>query len=197
MSQDVVVFSFESKNVRTLTIDGETFFRASDVSAALSMRSPDLVRNIDEEEDVRKVHTLTEGGQQEVSYFSEAGLYTVLLRSNKAEAKPFRRWVTREVLPAIRKQGFYMSEQLKEELVRKEQVILALQADRKKRKSPRLRVPNFNVFEGHEPKWELQSITNLTDPMKTLGLLRKTISQIEGLRKLAESYRQTLGISES
>jgi Rha family phage regulatory protein len=87
--------------------------------------------------------------------------------------------------------------ELREELTRKEQVILALQADRKKRKSPRLRVPNFNVFEGHEPKWELQSITNLTDPMKTLGLLRKTISQIEGLRKLAESYRQTLGISES
>jgi prophage antirepressor-like protein len=196
MSQDVVVFSFESKNVRTLTIEGETFFRASDVAAVLGVQTNGLLSRIPAKE-ISQADLLSEGGVQKTKFLRESGLYRAVLRSDKAEAEPFIDWVTNEVLPAIRKQGFYMSEQLKEELVRKEQVILALQADRKKRKSPRLRVPNFNVFEGHEPKWELQSITNLTDPMKTLGLLRKTISQIEGLRKLAESYRQTLGISES
>jgi Rha family phage regulatory protein len=86
--------------------------------------------------------------------------------------------------------------ELKLELARKEQVILQLQG-KKPRKSPRLRVPNYNVFEGHEPIWELAPVDSLNDPMRSLGLLRKTIAQIDGLRKLAETYKKNLGIAES
>jgi prophage antirepressor-like protein len=202
MSQEVVIFSFQSMNIRTLTIEGETFFRASDVASALSMRGPDLVRNIDEEEDVRKVHTLTEGGQQEISYFSESGLYTVLLRSNKAEAKPFRRWVTREVLPSIRKQGFYMSEQLKEqlaekdlELERKESVILKLQGKTKKER--RWLVPSYeNQLPGFpsEPRMVLKPQAEIKQPELNIAKYNHLKRTIEGIERQMAALKKEIGM---
>ena len=96
----------EPVQVEVREVNGEILFRAGDVAECLAMRTPDMVRMVDDE-DVRKLHTLTSGGNQEVSFITEGGLYTVLVRSNKPEAKPFRRWVTHEVLPSIRKTGSY------------------------------------------------------------------------------------------
>jgi Rha family phage regulatory protein len=84
---------------------------------------------------------------------------------------------------------------LREELSRKEQVILQLQG--KTRKTPRILAPNFNVFDGHEPKWELSAIEKLDEPIKTLSLLRQTNQQILGLKKRAKSLKELLGIDET
>jgi prophage antirepressor-like protein len=110
------VFNFRSTEVRTLVLDGEVWFVASDVAKALSYRNADdMTRMLDEDERgthiVRTVTTNQHGTTSEqdntVIVINESGLYHAVLKSRKPEAKPFRKWVTSEVLPAIRKTGQY------------------------------------------------------------------------------------------
>lgn len=100
-------FEFPSNQLRVFMIDGEPWFSAPDVARALDYRSaPDMTRILDEDEKGTQI-VRTPGGEQEVSVISESGLYSAILRSRKPEAKKFRKWVTAEVLPAIRKTGRY------------------------------------------------------------------------------------------
>ncbi|MEY2340928.1 Bro-N domain-containing protein [Acidithiobacillus sp. IBUN Pt1247-S3] len=106
-----VVFQFHSLEVRTLERDGQIWFVASDVAQALGYREAErLTRWLDDDE--KGTHIVgTLGGDQTVTILSESGLYHALLKSRRPEAKPFRRWVTQEVLPAIRQQGGYVAPQ--------------------------------------------------------------------------------------
>lgn len=111
MSQNtaVVPFQFESKEVRTVTDEsGNPWFVAKDVCNILDIQQPTkAVGNLDDDE-VNKSHLVDSlGKSQEMITISESGLYTLIIRSNKPEAKKFRKWVTAEVLPAIRKTGTY------------------------------------------------------------------------------------------
>ena len=101
------VFNFGDYQVRTVIKEGEPWFVAKDVSSVLEYRSAnDMTRNLDDEEkDTQVVRTL--GGEQLVSVINESGLYSAILKSRKPEAKAFKKWVTSEVLPSIRKQGKY------------------------------------------------------------------------------------------
>lgn len=101
------VFKYEDTTVRTIEIDGETWWVLKDVCDVLELGTPARVaeRLDDDEKGMTFIHTL--GGIQEVTVINESGLYHVILRSNKPKAKPFRRWVTNEVLPSIRKTGSY------------------------------------------------------------------------------------------
>lgn len=103
----IQVFTYKGKEVRTIEIDGETWFVAKDVCEVLGHSNSRMaVENLDDDEKgVSKVYTLQ--GMQDMTVISEAGLYNLLMRSNKDEAKPFRRWVTHDVLPTIRKTGTY------------------------------------------------------------------------------------------
>jgi prophage antirepressor-like protein len=103
-----VVFDFQSQPVRVVVRDGDPWFVASDVAEALEYKvAKDLTRILDDDE--KGGHNLpTLGGNQDVSIISESGLYHAILKSRKPKAKPFRRWVTGEVLPVIRKTGMYL-----------------------------------------------------------------------------------------
>ncbi|HGM8278860.1 BRO-N domain-containing protein [Pseudomonas aeruginosa] len=103
----VIPFKFDAREVRTMLIDDQPWFVAADVAAALGYpAAPQMTRNLDEDEKgMQNVHTL--GGDQEMLVINESGLYSAILRSRKAEAKRFKKWVTAEVLPAIRKHGRY------------------------------------------------------------------------------------------
>ena len=106
------IFKFEQNDVRTITDEhGEPWFVAKDVCEVLEIeRTDSALRNLDDDEKgTRKMSTL--GGTQQVSIISESGLYALIMRSNKPQAKHFRKWVTSEVLPAIRKTGGYISAQ--------------------------------------------------------------------------------------
>lgn len=96
-------------NVRSILIDGEPWFIAADVCQILGLGDTSkAVSRLDvDEKGTNSIRTL--GGEQEVLIINEPGLYSLLLTSRKDEAKLFKRWVTHEVLPAIRKQGFYSS----------------------------------------------------------------------------------------
>lgn len=102
-----VMTSAEFGEIRTVLRDGEPWFVAKDVCDILGIaNNRDAVARLDEDEKGVGISD-TLGGKQEVSIVNEFGLYQLILRSNKPEAKQFKRWVTHDVLPAIRKQGYY------------------------------------------------------------------------------------------
>lgn len=105
MANELQIFSYKEKQVRTTEIDSEIWFVAKDVCDVLEMTVEATRRLDNDEKGLKKIQT--PGGVQDITIISEAGLYTLLMRSNKEEAKPFRRWVTHEVLPSIRKTGTY------------------------------------------------------------------------------------------
>lgn len=106
---DLRIFENEEfGKVRTTTIDSEPWFVGKDVAAALGYKNSRdaLAKHVDEEDkDVAKRDTL--GGTQEMIIINESGLYSLILSSKLPNAKRFKRWVTSEVLPAIRKTGSY------------------------------------------------------------------------------------------
>jgi anti-repressor protein len=104
---DLTVFSYSDIEIRTVVRDGEPWFVAADVCAVLEIRNNrDALAGLDDDE--KGVATTdTPGGSQQVAVINEPGLYSLILRSRKPEAKAFKRWITHEVLPAIRKTGRY------------------------------------------------------------------------------------------
>ena len=107
MENALQVFNYGKQQVRTVEQNGEAWFVAKDIAGILGFKdATHTIRGLDEDEKgLQKVETPY--GMQDMTIISEAGLYTLLVRSNKPEAKPFRRWVTHEVLPSIRKTGAY------------------------------------------------------------------------------------------
>lgn len=103
----VIPFQFDSREVRTMLIDDQPWFVAADVCQALAVRNNrDALSRLDEDEKgVATTDTL--GGSQAVGIINESGLYSLILTSRKPEAKRFKKWVTAEVLPAIRRTGQY------------------------------------------------------------------------------------------
>lgn len=110
---NIIPFNFESKEIRVVEINNEPWFVASDIASALEYRDAyDMTRILDDDE--KGTHNLrTPGGEQLLSIINESGLYSAILRSRKPEAKAFKKWVTSDVLPSIRKTGSYQSKQFK------------------------------------------------------------------------------------
>jgi BRO family, N-terminal domain len=102
-------YSFENRKVRTLTVEGEVWFVYPDLYKPMCLRTPAkaLARLDDDQKGMTIIHT--PGGRQSVSVISESGLYSLVMTSRKPQTLAFRRWVTREVLVSIRKNGFYVN----------------------------------------------------------------------------------------
>lgn len=108
----IQVWNYESSEIRTVQVNGEPWFVGKDVAAVLGYSNPrDAInkRVDDEDKGVAKCDTL--GGVQDLTIINESGLYSLVLSSKLPNAKKFKRWVTSEVLPSIRKHGAYMTEQ--------------------------------------------------------------------------------------
>lgn len=110
------IFNFHGQEVRTLTIDDEPWFVGKDVADILgySKARNAIALHVDEE-DALKQGIPTSGGTQDMLIINESGLYSLILSSKLPQAKEFKRWVTSEVLPAIRKQGGFIREDLDED----------------------------------------------------------------------------------
>ena len=104
---EMQTFVYSGAEVRTVQKDGTPWFVLKDVCGVLGVGNvSDVYARLDtDEKGVGQIDTL--GGRQSMNIISESGLYNVILRSDKPEAKPFRKWVTAEVLPAIRRSGGY------------------------------------------------------------------------------------------
>lgn len=118
---DLQLFKFENKNVRTLQVDGEPWFVGKDVANVLGYQNGnrDVNRHVDED-DKTVTKCGTSGGTQEMTIINESGLYSLILSSKLPSAKEFKHWITSEVLPQIRKTGKYAPKPLsREELLAK------------------------------------------------------------------------------
>lgn len=104
-------FSFEGRQIRALTIEGEPYFVGKDVAEVLgySNSRKAIADHVDsEDKGVTKCYTL--GGTQQTTIINESGLYSLILSSKLPDAKKFKHWVTSKVLPTIRKHGAYMTD---------------------------------------------------------------------------------------
>ena len=108
MTNELQVFDFNKHTVRVIMQGNEPWWVAKDVCDVLGLTNSRMaLEALDEDEKgVSKVYTL--GGEQDMNIISESGLYTLIMRSNKPAAKQFKRWVTHDVLPSIRKTGSYI-----------------------------------------------------------------------------------------
>ncbi|BBM19795.1 hypothetical protein G15_3476 [Enterococcus avium] len=108
------IFNFDQYEVRTVVINDEPYFVGKDVATVLGYsNTPKAIRDHVDDEDKRAeriVHPL--GGLQESILINESGLYSLILKSKLPSSKKFKRWVTSEVLPQIRKHGMYATDEL-------------------------------------------------------------------------------------
>ena len=108
----LAVFSFGNHEIRTVTDEhGEAWFVANDICAALELGNPRqaLESHVDDD-DVQQMDTTDNLGRKQLTnHVNESGLYALIFGSRKESAKRFKRWVTSEVLPAIRKNGYYVA----------------------------------------------------------------------------------------
>ena len=109
MENKLMVFENEAfGKVRTLNLNGEPWFVAVDVCSVLDLSNPTIaVSRLDEDERAK----FNLGRQGDATIVNEPGLYTLVLGSRKPEAKAFKRWITHEVLPNIRKHGVYITDE--------------------------------------------------------------------------------------
>ena len=155
----IQVFEYQNNKVRMIDVDGEAWFVLKDVCAVLGISNNRMAadRLDDDEKGVSLIDTL--GGKQEMVIVNESGLYHVILRSDKPEAAPFRRWVTNDVLPTIRKTGSYNAPQLTRSQLLATALIAAHEELEEKDKQIETMKPKALLFD--EP-------TSALDPISTL-----------------------------
>lgn len=132
------VFNFVGNEIRVVTKDGQPWWVAKDVAEVLGFDSAyRVVRLLDEDE--KDAHNMvTPGGPQSFGIINESGLYSAIMKSRKPEARQFKRWVTHEVLPSIRKHGAYMTEQTIEKALTSPDFLIDLATRLKEEQQARL-----------------------------------------------------------
>jgi prophage antirepressor-like protein len=118
MKNDIITKEFQGSKIRSIFVDGEPWFVAKDtLQILLDNKKPDVsnaIKDLDSDE-LRRFKIVSGGQSREMAFVSESGLYELIMRSRKPVAKPFQKWVTKEVLPSIRKTGSYtLSEPIEE-----------------------------------------------------------------------------------
>ena len=100
----------EFGEIRTVTVNNEPMFCLTDVCRALELTNPAMVKARLNEKGINSIDTLTKGGNQKLLYINESNLYKTIFQSRKESAERFSDWVTSEVLPSIRKNGIYATD---------------------------------------------------------------------------------------
>lgn len=192
---------FESKEfgeIRTIMIDGEPWFVGKDVAEILgySNTRKALADHVDEEDKgVTKCDTL--GGTQELTVITESGLYSLILSSKMPNAKKFKRWVTSEVLPSIRKNGMYATDELLDNPDLLIRIATELKAEREKRKQLETEVKAKNQMIGElKPKADYmdqilnnKGLVTITQIAKDYGMSGKAMNEL--LHTLGVQYKQS------
>ena len=104
-------FNFNNQPVRTVQLNNQPYFNLKDVCEILELSNSRKVVERLNEKGVTTSDTLTNGGLQKMTYINESNLYKTIFQSRKEEAEQFTEWVTSEVLPAIRKNGAYLTDE--------------------------------------------------------------------------------------
>ena len=175
---ELQIFQNSGFRIRGGLIDNEPYFVFVDVCSTLDIKNPsDAIKQIDEDERAR----LNLGRQGEAWAINESGLYRLIMRSDKPNAKPFQKWVTKEVLPSIRKHGIYATETTIESMISNPDFAIQLLTTLKEEKAARIEAERRNAVLMHTTK-----TYTTTEIAKELGLK----SAIALNNKLAEKKVQ-------
>lgn len=180
----------EFGEVRTVNIGGEPWLVGKDVSVALGYANPQrAIRDHVDDEDKGVTEMVTPGGTQKVPIINESGLYSLVLSSKLPTAKKFKRWVTSEVLPAIRKHGGYMTPEKVEEALLNPDVLIQLATELKEERNKNKVLHDLAVEQDKhiarqndriatlEPKGIFADSVSASDTTILIGELAKIIKQ--------------------
>lgn len=169
------IFNYNGNEVRTIQKDGEPWWVLKDVCGILGIsKYRDTASRLDEDER-GSVRVDTPGGEQEMTVVNESGLYNVILRSDKPEAKPFRKWVTSKVLPSIRKHGAYMTPQKIEEVLLNPDTIIKLATELKAEQEKRVALES--KVEQDKPLVAFANSVSVAKTSILVGELAKLLKQ--------------------
>lgn len=175
MSTNLQTWSYENSEIRTVEKDGEPWWVLADVCKVLELSSPHKVADRLEADEKGRNLIPTLGGMQEMTTVNESGLYAVILRSDKPQAKPFRRWVTSEVLPSIRKHGAYMTDQTLEQALTSPDFLIQLATQLKEEKEQRKQLEA--KVEQDKPKVLFADSVSASKSSILVGELAKILKQ--------------------
>ncbi|MBI9112945.1 phage antirepressor KilAC domain-containing protein [Maridesulfovibrio ferrireducens] len=175
-NDSVVAFSFNNQDIRTLNIGDELWFVAKDVCDVLELDVSNSTRYLDDDE-----HTLST--KQDISnsrnglvkLINESGLYSLILRSRKPEAKKFKKWVTSEVLPSIRKNGAYLTPEKVEEVLLNPDTLIKLATNLKEEQAKRAEAEKQIALD--RPKVVFAETIEVAESTILVGELSKLIKQ--------------------
>ena len=170
------IFNFEELSVRTMNIDGEPYFVGKDVAEILGYKkTANAINKHVDDEDKGVTKLGTPGGVQYVTIINESGLYSLIFSSKLESAKRFKRWVTSEVLPAIRKHGLYATDNVIENTLNNPDYIINILTEYKKEKEHNL-VLEQQVKE-NKPKVLFADSVAGSDNSILVGELAKLLKQ--------------------
>jgi anti-repressor protein len=175
MNTNLQTWSYGNSEIRTIQKDGEPWWVLSDVCKVLELSSPHKVADRLEADEKGRNLIPTLGGMQEMTTVNESGLYAVILRSDKPQAKPFRRWVTSEVLPSIRKHGAYMTDQTLEQALTSPDFLIQLATQLKEEKEQRKQLEA--KVEQDKPKVLFADSVSASKSSILVGELAKILKQ--------------------
>lgn len=166
------VFDFQGNKLRTLVINNQPWFVAKDVCEILEITNPTMaLQRLDSDERAK----FNLGRQGETNIVNEPGLYTLILGSRKPEAKQFKRWVTHEVIPSIRKHGAYMTPEKIEEVLMNPDTIIQLATTLKEERQKRLEAEK--TIEQQKPKVLFADAVETSESSILIGELAKILRQ--------------------
>lgn len=171
----IIPFTYHDQPVRVVTIDGEPWFVLADLCKVLDLAKPSRVA-MRIADDMKGAHLMsTPGGDQEMTIVSEAGMYEVIIRSDKPEAVAFRRWVTSEVLPSIRKHGGYLTDQKIEDILNNPDTIIQLATKLKSERAKRAALEKQAAID--TPKARFADAVSASHTSILIGDLAKLLRQ--------------------
>jgi len=184
---ELKVFNFNDLEVRTMIVNNEPWWVAKDVCDILEIsNSRDALSRLDADEK-GVVLTDTPGGKQKMQFVNESGLYSLIMASRKPEAKAFKKWVTSEVLPSIRKNGMYATEVTVEKMLNDPDFAIELLTTLKEERAKRIEVEKTNTILMHVTK----NYTS-TEIAKELGLKSATeLNKILSEKKVQFKQNET------
>ena len=170
------VFNFENKKVRSLLINNEPWFVGKDVAEILEYRngSRDINRHVDEE-DRTKAMIFDGSKYKETIIINESGLYSMILSSKMPSAKQFKKFVTSEVLPSLRKHGMYATEETIDKILSNPDFGIRLLNELKEEREKTKLLKNEN--EQLKPKALFADTVSASDTSILIGQLAKLLKQ--------------------
>ena len=163
-------------DVRTMMVDGEPWFSAKDVCSALEIvNSRDAVKDLDGDEKFTTVvlNDSAATGVSKMTFISESGLYALIARSRKKEAKSFQRWITHEVLPSIRKHGLYATEDVLTNMIADPDAAIKLFTALKDEREARIKTESKNALL--QPKADFYDRVAESDTALDIGKVAKVL----------------------